>query len=344
MSEEEDISEILKKMDSIGYGILLVGDRMHVWAVITDGDIRRSMISGCYEGKKAYDIANYNPFILRTSEVTEVKIKAAFQNNKVKAIPIVNLDGEIQRIEFDNGKAIYQKKQTNVKVIIMAGGKGTRLTPITDILPKPLIPIGNETIIEHIINRFSVLGFYDFHIIVNYKKEIIKAFFSKDVYSNKHNISIKLWEENFFQGTAGGLKLLEKEIDSTFILSNCDILVNADYEHMIKKHKEEGNYITLVCAPQKIQIPYGTIENDCEGRLVRMQEKPSFECIINTGLYVVEPQVLQLIAEGEFIHFTELIQRCMELKYRVGVYRIVEDGWMDMGEMNKLKHMEDLFL
>ena len=111
VSEEEDISEILKKMDSIGYGILLVGDRMHVWAVITDGDIRRSMISGCYEGKKAYDIANYNPFILRTSEVTEVKIKAAFQNNKVKAIPIVNLDGEIQRIEFDNGKAIYQKKQ-----------------------------------------------------------------------------------------------------------------------------------------------------------------------------------------------------------------------------------------
>lgn len=344
VSEEETITNVLKKMDCIGYGILLVGNMFRIKAVITDGDIRRFMLWGYHEDKKACDIANYNPIILKTSEVTEEKIKATFQNKKVKAIPIINDEGKIQRIEFDNGKVIYQKTRTNTKVIIMAGGKGTRLAPITDILPKPLIPIGNETILERIIDQFSVLGFWDFNIIINYKKEIIKAFFSKEVYNNKHDINIKLWEEEIFQGTAGGLKLLEKEINSTFILSNCDILVNADYEHIIKVHREKENYITVVCAPQKVQIPYGTIKVDYENSIVEMQEKPSFECLINTGLYVVEPQVLHLIENKEFVHFTELIQRCIEHKYKVGVYRVMEDGWMDMGEMNKLKQMVDIFM
>ena len=339
ISEEEKIKNVLHRMDAVGHGILLVGKENRLKAVITDGDIRRAMLRGYDENSRSGDIANYTPFFLNLHEANNQKIKDPFKKKRIKAIPIIGNDGMVQRIEFDNGKVIYKKACNDIKVIIMAGGKGTRLLPLTDVLPKPLIPVGDETILEHIIDRFSVLGFWDFNIIINYKKELIKAFFSETVYNNKHNVSIKLWDEENFQGTAGGLKLLQEEIKSTFILSNCDILVDADYEHIINRHKENNNYITMICAPQIIQIPYGTVRTDSDNNIIALEEKPSIECLINTGMYVLEPKVIELIQNGEFLHMPDLIQRCVGKGYKAGAYEIAENGWLDMGEINKLKYM-----
>lgn len=344
ISEEEKIKDVLHQMDVLGYGILLVGSENRLKAVITDGDIRRAMLRGYDENSRSGDIANYTPFFLDLYEATKQKIKESFKEKRIKAVPIVRIDGTVQRIEFDNGKVIYKKACNDTKVIIMAGGKGTRLLPLTDVLPKPLIPVGDETILEHIIDRFSVLGFWDFNIIINYKKELIKAFFSETVYNNKHDASIRLWDEKNFQGTAGGLKILQKEIESSFILSNCDILVDADYEHIINKHKENNNHITMVCAPQNIQIPYGTVRTDPDNNIIALEEKPSIECLINTGMYVLEPEIIELIEEGEFLHMPDLIQRCIGKGYRAGTYKIAESGWLDMGEINKLKYMEKQFM
>ena len=173
---------------------------------------------------------------------------------------------------------------------------------------------------------------------------MIKAFFSETVYNNKNNINVTLWEEKSFKGTAGGLKLLYREITSTFILSNCDILVDSDYEYIIEKHKERGNYITMICALQNVQIPYGTVNVDYEDNIVSMQEKPTIKCLINTGVYVLEPETIEFINDGEFLHLPDLIQRCMNKGYKAGVYRITEDSWMDMGEINKLRMMEKHFM
>lgn len=340
ISEEDTLKNVLQRMDNVGYGFLMVGNEDRLKAVITDGDIRRAMLGGYGDNNKAKDIANYKPFFLNLNEATKQKINKSFREKRIKAIPILGNDGTVQRIEFENGKVIYNKKSNDTKVIIMAGGKGTRLQPLTNVLPKPLIPVGNKTILEHIIDRFSMLGFWDFNIIINYKKELIKAFFSETVYDNKHNVSIKLWDENNFQGTAGGLKILQEEIRSTCILSNCDILVDADYVDIINIHKAAPNYITMVCAPQTIQIPYGTVKTDTSNSIIALEEKPFIECLINTGMYVLEPEVIELIEKGEFLHMPDLIQRCVNKGYKVGAYRIVENGWLDMGEIDKLKYME----
>lgn len=339
--EEETLKNVLQRMDTVGYGFLMVGSVNQLKAVITDGDIRRSMLRGFDENSRAGDIANYKPYSLQLNEATKQIINKSFREKRIKAIPILGNDGSVQRIAFENGKIIYHKASNDTKVIIMAGGKGTRLLPLTDVLPKPLIPVGNKTILEHIIDRFSMLGFWDFNIIINYKKELIKAFFSETVYNNKHNVSIKLWDENNFQGTAGGLKILQEEIRSTCILSNCDILVDADYVDIINIHKATKNYITMVCAPQTIQIPYGTVKTDSSNSIIALEEKPFIECLINTGMYVLEPEVIELIEKGEFLHMPDLIQRCVNKGYKAGAYHIVENGWMDMGEMDKLKYMEN---
>lgn len=344
ISEEEKIKNVLYRMNTVGHGILLIGSDNQLKAVITDGDIRRAMLRGYDENSRSGDIANYCPIFLNLFEATEQKINEVFKTKRIKAVPIVGNDGTVKRIVFDNGKVIYKKAYNDTKVIIMAGGKGTRLAPLTDVLPKPLIPLDNETILEHIIDRFSILGFWDFNIIINYKKELIKAFFSETVYNNKNNVNVTLWEEENFQGTAGGLKLLQGEIKSTFILSNCDIIVNSDYEYIINKHKENNNYITMVCAPQNIQIPYGTVKMDADNNIIALEEKPSIECLINTGLYVLEAEAIELINNEEFLHMPDLIQRCIDKGYKVGAYKIAEDGWLDMGEINKLKYMEKQFI
>ena len=344
ISEEEKIKNVLHRMNAVGHGILLVGSDNQLKAVITDGDIRRAMLRGYDENSRSGDIANYCPVFLNLFEATEQKVNEMFKTKRIKAVPIVGNDGTVKRIEFDNGKVIYKRACNDTKVVIMAGGKGTRLAPLTDVLPKPLIPVGDETILEHIIDKFSILGFWDFNIIINYKKELIKAFFSETVYNNKNNVNVTLWDEKNFQGTAGGLKILQKEIRSTFILSNCDILVDSDYEYILSEHTKRNNHITMICALQNIQIPYGTVRTDSDNNIIALEEKPSIECLINTGMYVLEPKVIERIEEGEILHMPDLIKRCMEKGYKAGVYRIADDCWMDMGELNKLKYMEKSLL
>jgi dTDP-glucose pyrophosphorylase len=338
ISEESSVRDVLTKMDATGYRTLLVTCDEKLKAIITDYDIRRFMISEGNLEKKVKDLANYNPTVLHIEDTIEPK--EVMLKKRISVIPIVDSEGRVERLEFDNGKIIYRKSKNDTKIVIMAGGKGKRLQPLTDILPKPLIPVGSKTILEHIIDDFAVSGFYDFNIIINYKKEIIKAFFSNNVYDNKYDINITFYEENDYLGTGGGLRLLTDTLDSTFVLSNCDILVKVDLNKLISLHKIENNTITVVCAPKKINIPYGAIKTDDEDRIIEMQEKPSYECLINTGLYIVEPSVINLIKHNEAVDFTDLIERCMDNGYRVGTYKIAENGWQDMGEMSKLMQMD----
>lgn len=339
----EDISsnELLQKMDDLGYGMLLIGEQGKLDAIVTDGDIRRYILIHGDITDNIKKIANYCPKTINIADATEANIKSFMVENRIKAVPVIDNIGNVRRIEFANGEKVYQKIfDSEIEIVIMAGGKGTRLAPLTDVLPKPLIPVGDRTIIEHIIARFGEWGYRKFNLIVNYKKEIIKAFFSEGIHKKSNDISIKIWEENVFLGTAGGLKLLEDKIQKTFILSNCDILVDADYTELLYKHKESKNIITMVVAPKKITIPYGTIETDQCHIIKFMREKPTLEYLINTGVYVVEPQVIHMIQENEFINFTDIIQKCIDEGHKVGTYEILEDGWMDMGELSELNKME----
>lgn len=227
-----------------------------------------------------------------------------------------------------------------IPVVIMAGGKGTRLDPYTRILPKPLIPIGDLPIIEHVINSFGKCGSRSYHIVVNYKKHLIRAYFTEQ----GSPYSISFYDEDQPLGTGGGLSLLKNSISTTFFFTNCDVVIKEDYKDILEFHRSQKNTITIVCAKKEIVVPYGVINLDGSGAISSMTEKPSFSFITNTGVYVVEPSVLNDIQQGIAIGFPDIIEAQQRSGKRVGAYIVQEDQWFDMGQMDELEKMQQVFV
>ena len=328
------VIEAVAKMNGNGYGIVFVCDRDILKGVFSDGDFRRYILKGGDTNKQIKEIANFNPLYLKAEQ--QYNSIQFMKEHKITALPVVDKKGRIIRIDVASGHTIYNSVLEDVPVVIMAGGKGTRLAPYTNVLPKPLIPIDDHTITEHIIEQFEQVGCKHFYMIVNYKKELIKAFFKE---SNRKN-EITFIDELQFMGTGGGIKLLGDTIDTTFFLSNCDILIQDDYRSMLEFHKEKNNIITMIAAVTKVEIPYGTMDITEDGQVLALKEKPKYEFITNTGLYIIEPEFLQCIPEGEFIHITDVIEDCIKQGKKVGAYTISEEAWMDMGQIEELNIMK----
>lgn len=335
VSEECTIIDALKKIDDGARGIIFVCRNQELLAAVSDGDIRRSIVKGVSLDERVITIANTSPLYLNESK--EDNADAFMEKNMIFAVPIVDKNMIIKNIHFLLKKSVAIKDKIDVQVVIMAGGKGSRLKPYTDILPKPLIPIGNRTIVEHILQRFADFGCQDFNMIVNYKKNFIKSYFSDS--EKKWNL-IFTEEEDYF-GTGGGLYLVKEYVKDTFFMTNCDILIDADYTEILKYHKEKENLVTLVCAKKQVTMPYGTIDVSQEGRALALKEKPSFFFHTNTGLYIMEPEFLNVIPKNKYIDVTDAIQECIGRGERVGVFPIDEENWMDMGQLEEMEKMKD---
>ena len=328
------IMEAVEKMNRNSKGIIFVVEETVLCGVITDGDIRRYILGNGDLGENVSAIYNKNPQYL----FYDNKEKAYEIINKkgIRAIPILNNDKEILKIYLADKEVKMYKEKLEVPVVIMAGGKGTRLYPYTQILPKPLIPIGDKTITEHIMNRFEDLGCYKFYMIINYKKHFIKSYFE----DNENKRDVVFIEEKDFLGTGGGLKLIDGIINETFFMTNCDILIEEDYSKIVEFHRKNHNIVTMVCAEKNMVIPYGTVEVLENGRAVELKEKPELSFLTNTGLYILEPEFLKHIPENTFVHITDIIQKCIDEGKNVGVYKISEENWMDMGQLEELERMK----
>ena len=245
----------------------------------------------------------------------------------------------IKTIVFWTDSNIELKTQAkiNLPVVIMAGGKGTRLYPYTKILPKPLIPIGDIPIIERIIDQFVKAGCKDFYVIVNYKKDMIKSYFNE---MKEKSYNITFVDENIPLGTGGGLKLLQSYLHTDFILTNCDILIKSDFSDIIKQHSNKNNVVTMICSAKKFTIPYGIVELDKNENILEMKEKPTLNFLTNTGCYVVSSSVFDYIADNENIGFPDIIGRIKDADKKVGIYPIHQDAWLDMGQFDELNRME----
>lgn len=333
ITEDADLLTTMNIINENGQGIVFVCKKDILLGVITDGDIRRYILKEKTIIGMVKDVMNVHPVYSFVSAKSHY-IKLIKEKN-IKVLPIVDSRKRVVDIFFINASSQMRKKQLNIPVVIMAGGKGTRLYPYTQILPKPLILINDKTITELIMDRFEEYGCSQFTMIVNYKKEFIKAFFNDD----EHQRNVVFIDEPCFLGTAGGLKLLSNHINETFFMSNCDILIEEDYSEILKFHKENKNIITLVCALKRSVFPYGTIETDANGKLLELKEKPTFEFLTNTGLYIIEPEFLDLIPLNKFEHITDTIQKCIDMELKVGVYPINEASWMDMGQLDELEKM-----
>jgi NDP-sugar pyrophosphorylase family protein len=263
--------------------------------------------------------------------------------NKIEAIPIVDTEHRVSDIFiwsnlFDGSKRHVEK--IDVPVVIMAGGKGERLDPFTKIFPKALIPVGEKPIVEVIMDRFSQCGVKEFYLSVNYKGAMIKSYFENT--KLPYDVAF-IWEKEFL-GTAGSLSLLGEGFPSTFFVSNCDILVDADYTDILRFHKKNENDLTMIGSFRHHVIPYGVIEFSTNGAVKEISEKPEYDFSVNTGVYVMEKTILAYIPKDKLFHVTQLIQELLKGDKRVGVYPVSEKSYIDIGQWEKYRENVRRFL
>lgn len=314
--------------------VVVVDAEGRVEGLFSNGDMRNFFLKGGSLSASICEAMNRNPRLFASAnEVTEERKSL----NRV-IYPIVDSNKSVIDVldyENNNPNAKVNDSLADIPLVIMAGGKGTRLYPYTKILPKPLIPIGDVTITERIIHSFQRYGCREVIMVLNHKANMIKAYMAD---LNK-DYEIEFAEEEEFLGTAGGLKLIRNRLHTAFFLSNCDILVDADLECIYKTHKIKGNKITFVCSMKDVTIPYGVVETKEDGTITKFKEKPGFSFLVNTGLYMIEPEVIDDIKEGEYIHLPELVQRLLDRGEKVGVFPISEKAWMDMGQFSEMENM-----
>ena len=330
--------QAMKQLDVTAEKILFVVDNeTELIGSLTDGDIRRWILSGGGLEEGIKNVFNRKPIFL-TSDSDIDAVKECMIGSKIVCVPLVDEKGHIIKLLFWNEvfeDGINQKTQTRITipVVIMAGGKGTRLDPFTRILPKPLIPIGDKSIIEIIIDKFLDYDIKHFYISVNHKSRIIKSYFEE----LEPNYALSYIYEEQPLGTAGSLKFLEGKIDGSFIVTNCDIIIDADYAELVEFHHKNNNDLTLVASLKHYNIPYGICEIENGGVLIKITEKPELSFLVNTGMYVLKAETLKHIPEKEFFHITHLMDKIKESGGKVGVYPISEKSWIDTGEWVEYK-------
>jgi len=334
ISIDTTILEALKKMDAAKRKLLIVTKDDSIFCgLLSIGDIQRAIIKGVVISEPIVKIIREDITVAsNTDDIEELKARMRARRNEF--MPIVDAENKVVKVLFweDLFEQKIIKKELNLPVVIMAGGKGTRLKPLTNVIPKPLIPIHKKTIIEDIMDRFVDFGCNDFYLSVNYKADMIKYYLQE---LNNPQYNLAYFQEAKPLGTAGSLTLLKDKINQTFFVSNCDILVDDSYEEILKYHKEHQNEITIVAALKDFSIPYGTLETSEEGFLTSISEKPNFNFKINTGMYIVEPHLLDEIPQDTFYHITHLIEKIISRSGKVGVFPITEGSWSDIGTWNE---------
>jgi len=334
IQKERSLHSALKQMDEINRKLLIVlNDDGTFFSLLSIGDIQRAIIKNLPLNTKVSEIVRQDVTVAHPEDDLE-KVKHQMRIRRNELMPIIDSQNRIVNVIFwedlftESRLSVSEDKKLNLPVVIMAGGKGTRLAPLTNVWPKPLIPINKKTIIEDIMDKFVEVGCNEFYLSVNYKAEVIKQYFEN---LNSPCYKISYIQEKKPLGTAGSLYLLRDKIHATFFVSNCDILINDDYAAIYEYHKTNHNEITMVGAMKSFPIPYGTIETGEGGQLKSIQEKPELSFKINTGMYILEPDLLHEIPEDEFFHITALIEKLHNEGRKVGVFPISEGSWNDIG-------------
>ena len=332
------LREALKLLKNTGKKcIIIVNKKNRLLGTLTDGDLRNHILLGKKLDESIEKVFNSKPAFFFQEKLNLKNAKKEIIKNRFELVPIVNKDKVVvDVITWDQSLSPdlkLLKKNLQASVIIMAGGKGTRLQPFTHILPKPLIPIKGKAIIEHIIDKFNMYGIDDFHISINYKSSLIEAYFKE----LKPSYKIKFIKENVPLGTIGVLSKFTKKFIKPVFVSNSDIIIESDLVDIYNFHKKNKNEITVVASAKNYEIPYGVCKIDKKGNLNNIAEKPKFNFLANTGLYVINPKIFKLIPKNKKFDMTELIKKTKSLKKKIGVYPVDEDSWTDIGQWNEYK-------
>lgn len=331
---DESILSALKQMNKIHRKLLIVMKDGRFHSLVSIGDIQRAIIADVDLHEPVEKILRSKVNVASVGDDKQQVIRFMMEQRS-EFMPIVDENGMIAEIIFWDdvvGKKQKIRSEFTLPVVIMAGGQGSRLRPLTNVLPKPLIPIGDQTMMEDIMDRFVECGCKDFYVSVNYKADFIRHYFDN---FSKHKYNIEYFQEDKPLGTAGSLHLLKDRVNRTFFVSNCDIIIDEDYSEILKFHRENHDEITVVAALKNYSIPYGTLETGDGGQLLSLQEKPELTYKINTGMYILEPHLIEEIPSDRLYHITFLIEKLIQENRRVGVFPVSEGSWTDIGNWDE---------
>lgn len=332
----DTVKTALRRLDDNGRQILfVVDDDLKLLGTLTDGDIRRIILKNTDLSRSLSGLFHSNPTVVQEESVDREACRSILLRKKIRELPVVNAAGQLvdcltwdQVFSADESQSLRRKRPPlHVPVIIMAGGKGTRLEPFTMVLPKPLVPVGDRTIMERIISGFTDYGINQVYVTLNYRGEMIRSYF--DGIKKEYRLHY-VWEKEFL-GTAGSLRLLPATLSKTFFVSNCDIIVKADYAAVLAFHRKQRAALTVISSYQHHVVPYGVVDFRQGGQVVGIREKPEYTFPINTGVYVMEKRVCRFIAPNQPFDMPHLIEALLAHGEKVVTYPVNEKDYTDIG-------------
>lgn len=337
IDHNEKTIDAIKRINKLGGRSLIVTSNNNIFkGILSFADLRKAILNHNISNKKINKIYNKKPRFIYLDELESKIEKISLSIKKLHIIPVVERKSGniVDVIQFDKINEFSFRKKTkklNASVIIMAGGKGTRLLPYTSVLPKPLLPINKKPTISHIINKFREYNIKKFFVTLNYKSELIKTYL-KNLRTINPIVSIV---EKKPLGTAGSLFLIKNKIKNDFFLTNCDTIIHENYYNFYKMHKKEKNDITVIAAKKKFKIPYGICE--IKDNNFKIEEKPKLTCYVNTGFYIISKNCLNVLKRFEYLDFNDFLNICKKNNKKIGVIKIKEKNWIDVGQMKEYK-------
>ena len=333
VDSKKTIIQTMKIMDEAFTKLLLVFEGESFLGIITNGDLQRAIIAHLSFDTPIGNIVNRVGKQYAYVGDNKEKIRDWMLEKRAELMPILDEKNQLVDVLFWDDVisgviAEDNRPKIDLPVVIMAGGKGTRLKPITNVIPKPLVPVGDKTILEVIMDQFESIGCHKFYMSVNYKADLMQYYLSQ----LPHKYEIEFFLEDKPLGTIGSVSLMKGKISTPFFVSNCDSINEQDYRDVWDYHVSNRNDMTIVTMVKSFKIPYGVIETGKDGLMTDLREKPEQTYQVNTGVYILNPDLIGEIPEGEFFHITHLMEKIKGKGGRIGCFPVSEHSWKDMGE------------
>lgn len=328
----DSIRDTIQIIDQSSLQIALVIDEKGcLLGTATDGDIRRAILKGISLDAAIHSIMNASPTVAQAHDSTE-QVLALMQHTRKHQIPILNSQGIVVDLAILESLLLQPTTTRPNAVVLMAGGLGTRLRPLTEHCPKPLLKVGSKPVLQTIIENFRDQGFKKFYLSVNYKAEMIEAYFGD---GSAFAVSIEYLHENTRLGTAGALTLLPEQLEHPLIVMNGDLLTKVDYRKLLDFHHEHAATATMCVREYDFQVPYGVVEIDTH-KIMGIQEKPIQRFFVNAGIYVLQPEALALIPAHSFFDMPTLFEKVLANAGECAAFP-VREYWIDIGQLADLE-------
>lgn len=330
---ETSIRQALQVIDTGAMKIaLVVDDQERLIGTITDGDIRRGLLKGLGMEDMIKDIYNPEPLVASINDTRDKIIELAI-SKRIHQVPLLDENYRpVRLVEID--QLLEGEKYAN-SVVLMAGGQGLRLRPLTNDTPKPMLKLGGKPILETVIESFKKNGFSNFYISLNYKGEQIKEYFGD---GSGMDVNIRYLEEDSKMGTAGALSLIKEKQSLPILVMNGDILTGVNFENLLKFHQKGAASATMCIREYGMEVPFGVVGLN-QSNIVSIEEKPVQHFFVNAGIYVLNPEVMDLIPANQVTDMTMIFEKLVQQKKTILSFPIRE-YWMDIGKPEDFKKAE----